>query len=183
MGKSMKKCLIILLFLFCAFAVFAAVDKLNVTLNVGKSGPYVAFTDSHVSAFTTTFTEASDKTHDTSSGSDISGSVYATITTNSATKKDMTVTVNWNNLKKEGITTEIPLHISSKAVYINGTSNDQAVADSTSFVTLTEPDSSGITGPRAISHKLDYVIKAEDYLKATSADGYTTTLTLTADYI
>lgn len=179
----MKKCLIILLILVCSFAVFAAEDKLNVTLNVGKSGPYVAFTDEPVAAFTTTFTEATDKTHNTSSGIDITGSVYATITTNSATKNDMTVIVEWNNLKKVGITTEIPLHIFSKAVYINGTSNEQTVADSTSSVTLTEPDSSETTGPRAISHKLDYVIKAEDYLKATSADGYTTTLTLTADYI
>ena len=178
----MKKCLIILLILLCSFAVFAAEDILNVTLNVGKSGPYVAFTDSCVSAFTTTFTEASDKTHDTSSGSDISGSVYATITTNSATKNDMTVTVSWGDLEKDGITTEIPLHISSTAVYINGTSNNQSVADSTSSVTLTEPDSSKITGPRAISHKLDYVIYAKDYLKATSANGYTTELTLTATY-
>ena len=182
----MKKCLIILLFLFCAFAAFAADDKLNVTLNVEKSGPYVAFTVDHVDEFKTTFTEAEkakDITEDTSSGEDITGSVYATITTNSATKNDMTVTVSWDDLKKDGITTEIPLHISSTAVYINGASNNQSVADSTSSVVLTEPDSSKTTGPRAISHKLDYVIYAEDYLKATSANGYTTELTLTADYI
>lgn len=179
----MKKCLIILLILFCAFAAFAADAHLDVKLNVGKSGPYVAFTEDPVDAFTTTFTEATDKTHDTSSGSDISGSVYATITTNSATKNDMTVTVNWGDLTKKGITTGIPLHISSSDVYINGKQIKQSVGDSISYVKLTEPDSSETTGPRAISHKLDYVIKAEDYLKATSANEYTTTLTLTATYV
>lgn len=181
----MKKCLLVLLVLFCAFAAFAADAYLDVTLNVGKSGPYVAFTDSYVNAFTTTFAEVTEKKHDTANvppGSNISGSVYATITTNSATKEGLAVTVSWTNLKKKGITTDIPLHISSKAVYINGTSYEQTVADSTSSVILTEPESSNTTGPRAISHKLDYVIKAEDYLKATSATGYETTLTLTATY-
>ena len=179
----MKKSLIVLLILLCSFAVFAAEDELKVTLNVGKSGPYVAFTEKPVAAFTDTFTDtADDRTHDTSSGKDITGSVYATITTNSAAKNDMTVTVDWNNLKKKGITTEIPLHISSSEVYINGTQIRQSVEDSTSSVELTEPDSSNTTGPRAISHKLDYTIKAEDYIKATSAEEYTTTLTLTATY-
>lgn len=187
----MKKCLIILLILLCAFAAFAEDASLEVTLNVESKGPYYAFNTVKAEAFTETPPSVEGPVSLDSDLTDLPDNqvLYAIVTTNSPSAVSAKLT--WSDFSASGVETSIPLTISSNTCYINGSSNGlsfTSVSDKSTgksdnaSITLTEPkDGEGVSNEaRAVNFLLKLEADKDAFDKATYVEGgYSTILTLT----
>lgn len=188
----MKKCLLVLLVLFCSFAVFAADATLGVTLTVGTKGPYFGFRDEQLDSYSDAPSSlTSDQVFDTSDFNGLVGhdNVYAVVTTNSATE-GARYSLAWSDFSAPDTDTTIPLTInvsdciintttiaswSDKTVTSNGAKNEEG--NDTASIELTEPEGSTVKGARAINFKLEMSIDSADYNDAAASEKYETTLT------
>lgn len=194
----MKKCLIILLILLCAFAAFAEDASLDVTLNVESKGPYYAFNTVKEEAFTANPSSvAGPVSLDSSDLTNLTENqvLYAIATTNSPSA--VSAKLSWSDFSASGVETSIPLTISSDTCYINRSDNGLSFTfesakstgkkvdeNDTASITLTEPKvgEGASNEARAVNFLLKLEADKDAFDKATYVEGgYSTTLTLTVE--
>lgn len=193
----MKKSLIILLILLCAFAVFAEESAtLDVTLEVTSKGPYFAFSTKQVNSFSEVPESISEsKALDPSDLTGLVGdeTLYAIVRTNSPSA--VSAELSWSDFSASGVETSIPLTISSAKCYIKGsefdlddltsasdTSNGKKDGADTASITLKEPKNTtdASNEARAVNFLLELEANKSAFNNATYVEtGYSTTLTLT----